>query len=245
MKKSKSNFIFQRIKFLSYLLINFRVKELMRYLLWIVKYQSTLPSNLINNIIIFENNEPLIELKNSNRLIINAPIPKVRESVYIMIKEVIKYLPKNLTLCVVFAYRDLETQEKFWGEAIQKTRELFPNISEDQIILKAKKLSALPTGDGPHQTGGAIDVILLDQFGNELPMGTTYREPKDIHKVSMFSKYCTKEEKNNRKILRKAMLKSGFYYYPGEWWHYSYGDRMWAAYTGNTFAIYGSIKIPQ
>jgi D-alanyl-D-alanine dipeptidase len=55
----------------------------------------------------------------------------------------------------------------------------------------------------------------------------------------MFSKFCSDIEKANRAILRKAMLNTGFYFYPGEWWHYSYGDQSWAVYIGKTPAIYG------
>jgi D-alanyl-D-alanine dipeptidase len=35
------------------------------------------------------------------------------------------------------------------------------------------------------------------------------------------------------------MTKAGFINYPKEYWHYSYGDVMWAELTGSTTAIYG------
>lgn len=28
------------------------------------------------------------------------------------------------------------------------------------------------------------------------------------------------------------MAKEGFINFPGEWWHFSYGDRVWSAYKG-------------
>jgi D-alanyl-D-alanine dipeptidase len=31
--------------------------------------------------------------------------------------------------------------------------------------------------------------------------------------------------------------------YPAEWWHYSYGDRMWAAYSNRRTAIYGVLDM--
>lgn len=37
------------------------------------------------------------------------------------------------------------------------------------------------------------------------------------------------------------MKKEGFVNYPGEWWHFSYGDQLWAAYKNKKYAIYGSI----
>jgi len=33
------------------------------------------------------------------------------------------------------------------------------------------------------------------------------------------------------------MHSAGFSNFPGEWWHFSYGDRVWAAYLRKTHAI--------
>jgi zinc D-Ala-D-Ala dipeptidase len=49
----------------------------------------------------------------------------------------------------------------------------------------------------------------------------------------------TLEQKQRREILRSAMRLAGFVNYPLEWWHFSFGDRMWAAYAGTRRAIYG------
>jgi D-alanyl-D-alanine dipeptidase len=35
------------------------------------------------------------------------------------------------------------------------------------------------------------------------------------------------------------MIEAGFASHPDEWWHYSYGDQMWAALTGAEAAHYG------
>jgi D-alanyl-D-alanine dipeptidase len=59
-------------------------------------------------------------------------------------------------------------------------------------------------------------------------------------KFPMFAKGLTEEQIANRKILRTAMEKAGFTYYPGEWWHYCYGDQMWAAYMRKKYAVYGT-----
>ena len=37
------------------------------------------------------------------------------------------------------------------------------------------------------------------------------------------------------------MKKAGFVNYPPEWWHWSYGDRYWAAALNKKFAIYKGI----
>jgi D-alanyl-D-alanine dipeptidase len=35
------------------------------------------------------------------------------------------------------------------------------------------------------------------------------------------------------------MTGEGFANYPEEWWHFSWGDQMWARLTGAPAAIYG------
>ena len=38
------------------------------------------------------------------------------------------------------------------------------------------------------------------------------------------------------------MERHDFVCYPGEWWHYSYGDQAWAVYRGENAALYGGIE---
>ena len=49
------------------------------------------------------------------------------------------------------------------------------------------------------------------------------------------------KRRRNMKVLYDAMTKAGFANYPLEWWHYSYGDRMWAAYSGKEECFYGPV----
>ena len=39
------------------------------------------------------------------------------------------------------------------------------------------------------------------------------------------------------------MTQSGFINYPLEWWHFCYGDKMYAAYKFEKKAIYGKATI--
>ena len=43
----------------------------------------------------------------------------------------------------------------------------------------------------------------------------------------------------NRKLLLRTMQKQGFVNYPNEWWHFCYGDKLYAAYKFEKQAIYG------
>ena len=70
-------------------------------------------------------------------------------------------------------------------------------------------------------------------------MGTTLT---DFGKrVNTNSDLISQPQMKNRKILYDAMINAGFVNYPLEWWHYSYGDRMWAAYSKRTECFYDKI----
>jgi D-alanyl-D-alanine dipeptidase len=48
----------------------------------------------------------------------------------------------------------------------------------------------------------------------------------------------------NRLLLCEAMEAQGFVNYHREWWHYSFGDRWWAAHKGEVRAFYGPVERP-
>lgn len=100
---------------------------------------------------------------------------------------------------------------------------------------------AIPTPFANHNCGGAVDVTLVYADGTPVDMGTPPQAMLEKDKVEMFSSFVSVEQKNNRMILRDAMTEAGFVWYPGEWWHYCYGDRMWAVYRGITECFYGPL----
>ncbi len=46
-------------------------------------------------------------------------------------------------------------------------------------------------------------------------------------------------------LLRRAMAQAGFAPFNGEWWHFSYGDREWAAVWNAPFALYTHLPEPE
>lgn len=232
--------LLNRINLLIRFLLRSDFRVAFRYFLWLVKFQDILPGFVINSVPLKENNSPMVDIQGEDRLIVTAEIPKVRKEVKMMINKALKFITGDYILCVVSAYRNMEEQKKHWGETLNLIKKEFPHLSLEEQRRKARLFTAEPVDFGSHQTGGAIDVILLNKNKIPVSMGTEYRESSQ--KTQMFSKFCSDEEKVNRAILRNAMLKSGFWFYPGEWWHYCYGDRMWGAYTGNV-AFYGPVKV--
>jgi D-alanyl-D-alanine dipeptidase len=146
-------------------------------------------------------------------------------------------LPDGMNLCILCGYRSIEQQRLEWNREFKKQKSLNPLLSDDKIEFIARKIVACPkNGFGPHQTGGAVDVTISNNHG-KLDMGGDYVGENP----ATFSSDITIEQKENRAILYKAMTNAGFVNYPNEWWHYSFGDRAWAAYSSRKFAIYGKI----
>lgn len=56
------------------------------------------------------------------------------------------------------------------------------------------------------------------------------------------AKGLTDIQQKNREMLFQVMTTAGFVNYPLEWWHYCYGDKMYAAYKCLPLAQYGSIE---
>ncbi len=117
--------------------------------------------------------------------------------------------------------------------------------AEQEALRRAANEGGVPVGDlskvvagrSGHATGGAVDVVLLEN-GKEADVGGAYLDFARAGGV----RSLTKAQKRRRALLQRAMRRAGFVNYPLEWWHFSYGDRMWAAYSRRRYAIYGEIS---
>jgi len=144
-------------------------------------------------------------------------------------------------------YRSREVQnniyQKFWKELKLKN----PSWSEEKLALEVSVFVTLPNNPNripPHSTGGAVDLTLVDEHGNELDMGT----PFDYFGPEASSLYfennnLNNDIKNNRALLREAMVKEDFRYDEDEWWHYDYGNQIWALALNKSSAIYGEASL--
>lgn len=219
------------------------IKYSIKYFMYKLGLRDTIPARVINDIEINENNEPLIDLRKDNSFFFDDKLKYkkeifVRKTVYEKLKEAHKYLPKKYNFKIFSAYRSLEEQKLIWEKKYNEFKSKNPDLSEEELTKKTKVFCADPrSGFGGHQTGGAIDIGLCDDYGNIYEMGTKHSEISSKTKTK--SSKLTIQENKNRHILLNALSKTGFKNYPAEWWHHSYGDRMWAAYSGKKKCIYG------
>ena len=108
-----------------------------------------------------------------------------------------------------------------------------------------------PCTPPPHSTGAAVDLTLADSQGIALNMGGeidaigSISEP-DHYRVAALDQPQSEAYlwHNRRQSLAEAMGKAGFSQHPNEWWHFSYGDQLWAWRTGVAEAIYGACPLP-
>lgn len=85
-----------------------------------------------------------------------------------------------------------------------------------------------PTMPPPHSTGAAIDVTLINETGTTIDMGSEIDEISERSLPNYFADNKEKPYHEHRQTLDQAMRSAGFVRHWNEWWHFSYGDQIWA-----------------
>ncbi len=211
---------------------------------------------LMQAIPIEECNEPLVDIRLAGGLLYGPPpeCPQtephyclLRRGVFQRLLTVQAALPVGLHLRLYEGLRSLAVQQQLFDEELTRVRLRHPTIGREQAYREACRLvSPVWQLDGapnipPHSTGGAVDIEIVDDAGQVIDFGM---EIRDWVKVS--PSHCLPDASglshraaSNRRLLSGLMQRAGFVPYDQEWWHFSYGDRHWAACTGARHAVYG------
>lgn len=86
---------------------------------------------------------------------------------------------------------------------------------------------ANPQKTGLHNYGMAVDLSIIDMDTSlQLDMGTPFdffgKKAGPAYEDELLrSGQLTKEQVNNRRLLREVMTKGGFLHIRGEWWHFN------------------------
>lgn len=133
-------------------------------------------------------------------------------------------LPSGFRLLVLDAWRSVEEQQRLVDHysAIGDTAGWVADTSKASFRA-------------PHTTGGAVDLTLMFN-GIGLSLGSQFDEFADVAHLRSLEE-SPGPERELRRILGRVMLDAGFAPYRLEWWHWSYGDDVWAARAGEP-AIY-------
>lgn len=127
-------------------------------------------------------------------------------------QQLLKKEHPELTLVVYDAARPMEVQRKMWA-LVRGTD-------------KVNYVSNPANGGGLHNYGMAVDVTILDEQGQPLPMGTPFdffgEEAHTNNEDALLAAgKITDEAYNNRRLLRRIMRHAGFRVIPYEWWHFN------------------------
>ncbi len=145
---------------------------------------------------------------------------------------------QDYRLRLTYGYRHPDIQIEYFDKRKQEVAERYPELTDDELIAKTHLLTASPDVAG-HPTGGAIDITIEGSNGT-LDMGGGIADFSS-DKIETFAPGLTDEQTANRTLLRDVLMQQKFAPFDGEWWHFSYGDREWAAYYEKPNAIYDQI----
>ena len=224
-----------------------------------------------NQIPIFENSERLISIEKYFKFVephpyykLGAPykdknkIWSLRESVVdklINANKLLKTINKNYSLIIYDAWRPIEVQSFMFNLALENEFKLRGLINTEEkinnypdVLKKVERFWAFPDANKkcppPHSTGAAVDLTLIDLSGKLLNMGCEIdnmggEAVPDFYKNSSSKDGVLRNIRRN--LLKNVMCHSGFSQHPNEWWHFSYGDQLWAWQNDFKKAIYGRI----
>ena len=200
----------------------------------------------VGRVHVHENFDPLVDFLPHRHIIFNKETIEepnlIRKEVLFKLYAVADSLPDGVNLKIYKTFTSRIKMNELFEAAIAEITADKPGIGRHEAMVLAKYKADDPKGSlGGHETGGAVDVALCDDNGVDFNYGTKFHEYNDS--TFTYSSHITKEQRKTRKNLVKIMKKQGFVNFPGEWWHFSYGDRMWAAYTGKRDGgLYGSAE---
>ena len=127
-----------------------------------------------------------------------------------------------------------------------------PGLTGEALVEEVEKYWSAPTAGenspSPHSTGAAVDLTLVSlETGHPLYMGGLFDDLTELAWTDWFERFepqsmSDEEARANRRLLHWAMSGAGFANNPTEWWHFSWGDQMWAKLTGAHSARYGACQ---
>ncbi|MDJ0992957.1 MAG: M15 family metallopeptidase [Dinoroseobacter sp.] len=166
--------------------------------------------------------------------------------------------PLGLSLWVYDAWRPVAVQNSFYDhwmpDYLRRTRGLEGAALRSEVNkywAKGAPGGVIdPHSPPPHATGAAVDLTLRDSFGAPLHMGAIFDDVTAVSNTAHFedtpedASFSDLEARANRRLLFHLMAAEGLANNPTEWWHFSFGDQMWARIMRAPAALYGPAEAP-
>lgn len=154
-----------------------------------------------------------------------------RQEVIDRIRQAERLLPDPFALTVLDTWRSKEAQREL-GRIYGLDPKYVADPDDEELVA-------------PHTMGAAVD-LTLSVAGKPLPLGSDFDQFDETSAAMHLERKpnLSKPEKLDRdlrRLLGKVMLEAGFAPLSSEWWHWSYGDQRWAAFTGRGETLFAQI----
>lgn len=152
-----------------------------------------------------------------------------RESVAKALVRAKSLLPRGYNFKIWDGQRSQKTQVAMSKSFKRRLKAMYPELpakGRNRLISKfARNPRMRITNLDSHRQGGAFDLTIVDNSGNELYMGTNHDDLTPKARLKYYEKkkklmLLEEEAKKNRRLLSHVMTKAGFKECPLEWWHW-------------------------
>ncbi len=147
------------------------------------------------------------------------------------------------------AYRPVEVQAFMVQHtlgSLARERGVDPETGREKLLSEVYRIWSPPNLDPaappPHSTGAAVDLTLVDAQGQPVFMGSPIDELSERSAPDYYAE-SDPVAHGHRQLLNQVMTAQGFARHPGEWWHFSWGDQLWAWVQGEPQAYYGRYSL--
>ncbi|MEQ9412322.1 MAG: M15 family metallopeptidase [Cyclobacteriaceae bacterium] len=213
--------------------------------------EKDLRQKLLNpTILIKEDNSPLVSLRNSPFNLVFEPSAKkgynyyVREAIYKKIGRISDLLTKrNKKLIIRSVWRSFDHQRMLRVDRAMSLQKEHPEKGPEEIDEIVSYFIAQEM-ESMHATGGAVDALIYD-LKNDCVMdfGTNDGLVIDLNKKCYpYHPNISPLAKANRTELIDLFHEEDFVVDLKEFWHFDYGNVIWAIEKEKDQAFYGIIK---
>ncbi|MDK2971925.1 MAG: zinc D-Ala-D-Ala dipeptidase [Candidatus Sumerlaeota bacterium] len=151
--------------------------------------------------------------------------------------------PYGLEVFLLDGYRTIACQMDIYNYFIEIARAVLPDPTPEACREYVKDYIGWPGDFDPanpltwisHKTGAAVDLTLREiASGEHVYMGGIFDDPSSVSTTCFFEQSngpagaSANEARRNRRLLFWAMWHEEFANLPEEWWHFDYGDQLWA-----------------
>jgi D-alanyl-D-alanine dipeptidase len=167
----------------------------------------------------------------------------VRSELLKRLSKAAESLDEQYKLVIRAGHRPLGVQRRLLKDCMSDYKRDHPEVSDQEALEHARTFVSDPdTSLPPHCCGAAVDAELFDTNTGKL---VDFGSPMNVDDDISFLHYegISPEQKDNRMLLLRTMLAQGLASAAFEWWHFSYGDQVWAWFYGEQDSLYGPVDL--